>query len=242
MANPHAKSIILFLASLLLLSACSPLTSTAQGPSIPGLAQTLAAQTLTAQQGSWPANESPTPSLLPTIDLLTSNILPESTPVPIVVPDPLLTPFTNGQNSESAIQSPENCVNAAEFIKDISIPDNTVLNGGQRFIKTWQFKNVGTCTWTPDYAVVFVWGAKMSANSPKFIGRAIAPGHFVEVSTELRAPKEPGQYSASWIFQDADGHQFGTGYEAKQPFWIVIAILKSGGALLGGSGPCLGKG
>jgi hypothetical protein len=133
------------------------------------------------------------------------------------------------------------CINAAEFIKDVTIPDNTLMKCGARFIKTWQFKNTGTCTWTPDYALVFIWGDQMGGASPKPIGQSIAPGQLVEISTELQAPKQPGMYQGSWTFQDAEGVQFGTGPEAKQVFWVSIAAQTRLGQIFGTSleGGCL---
>jgi hypothetical protein len=110
------------------------------------------------------------------------------------------------------------------FYKDVTVPDNEVIKKGQRFIKTWQIKNSGSCTWTPDYAIVFIWGDQMNGETPKPIGQTIAPGQTIEVSTELEAPTEPGQYQGSWSFQDADGQQFGTGSQAEQFFWVAIVV------------------
>ena len=81
----------------------------------------------------------------------------------------------------------------------------------------------------------------MDGASPKPLGQAIAPGQYVEISTELQAPKEPGLYQGSWIFQDAEGVQFGTGPEAKQAFWVSIAAQTIGGNIFGGflDGGCI---
>ena len=222
------KIFALLMISSLALSACSTIVSSTPGPSIPGLAQTLAAETLTARQGGQPGAGLQATLQSPQIVGPADEFAPTSTPEPIYTTAPLLTPFRNNPQLGSAAEEPEKCLNAAEFVKDITIPDNTPMKAGARFIKTWQFKNSGTCTWTPDYAVVLIWGDSMSGETPKPLGRSVEPGQFIEISTELQAPTTPGVYQSSWIFQSPDGVQFGTGYQARQFFWVSIVIQGKG--------------
>lgn len=220
MQNSLRKPLLFLLVITLLLSACSTFDSATPGPLIPGLAQTLAAETMTAQQkirldtGSQ-AQQQKIEGALPAFEYVAT-----STPAPTGTPIPMLTPFF----SNSQVGSGDNCINAAVFIKDVTVPDNEIIKKGQRFVKTWQFKNSGSCTWTPDYSIVFIWGDRMNGPTPKPIGQTIAPGQTIEVSTELTAPSEPGQYQGSWSFQDTDGQQFGTGAQAKQFFWVAIVV------------------
>jgi hypothetical protein len=237
----HRLTLVL-LASLLTLSACSALATPVAQPLIPGLAQTLAAQTLTAQQGGWQASGAPISTQPPPAELPGEPIQPTSTPSPAETPIPLLTPQADSRLTGSSLQPSEPCTNAAEFIRDVSIPDNTMMKRGERFIKTWQFKNTGTCTWTPDYAVIFVWGERMGGASPKALGQTIAPGQIVEISTELQAPKETGGFQGSWIFQDPEGNQFGTGYEARNLFWVNITVVGKLDQFFGGKVGCIGGG
>lgn len=241
MKNTLQKLIALLLVCSLFLSACSTLTTSTPGPLIPGLSQTLAAETLTAQQGGKPGAQSQALELSPQEGLPTFEFASTITPGPTETPVPQLTPFENSSKLGSAPQSVEKCVNAAEFVKDISVPDNTLMKSGERFIKTWQFKNSGTCTWTPDYELVFIYGDRMGGETPKPLGRSISPGQFVEVSVELVAPKDPGEYQGSWIFQDTEGNQFGTGYQARQFFWVAIAIAGKLDRFFRGGG-CIGGG
>ena len=44
------------------------------------------------------------------------------------------------------------------FVKDVTVPDGTGFAPGEIFVKTWRLKNRGTCTWTPDYMLVFTSG------------------------------------------------------------------------------------
>jgi hypothetical protein len=220
MQNSLRKLILLLLATSLILSACSSFNNSTPGPLIPGLAQTLAAETLTAQQQIGLGSGSHSLQQQIQDPLPTYAYMPTSTPDPTGTPIPLLTPFLGNARDGSA----EKCINAAAFIKDVSVPDDELIKKGQRFVKTWQFKNSGSCTWTPDYAIVFIWGDRMSGVTPKPLGQTIHPGQTIDVSTELQAPTEPGQYQGSWTFQDADGNQFGTGNQAKQFFWVSIIV------------------
>jgi hypothetical protein len=237
------KLIALLLVVLFFLSACSNLAVSTPGPLIPGLAETLAAETLTAQQSVKFSLVSPVPQQSPQEASPSYQYPPTSTPELIETTVPQLTPFQNSIQLSSAAQSTEDCLNAAEFIKDISVPDFSPMKAGQRFIKTWQLKNSGTCTWTPDYALVFVWGNRMSGVTPKPLGRTVTPGQVIEVSTEMQAPIEPGDYQGSWIFQDANGNQFGTGYQGKQFFWVAISVQGKNDRYFGGDpGGCKGGG
>ena len=38
----------------------------------------------------------------------------------------------------------------------MTIPDNARIPPGTFFTKTWRIRNIGYCTWTEDYALVFV--------------------------------------------------------------------------------------
>jgi hypothetical protein len=235
MQNCLHKLNLFLLASTLLLTACSATGSAAPGPSIPGLAQTLAAETMTVQEkGALAAGLQPQPQeiqgALPAYEYMSTD-----TPVPTATLVPILTPFV----SNSRVGSAKDCINAAAFVSDVTVPDNEIMKKGQRFTKTWQFKNSGSCTWTPEYSIIFIWGEQMKGETPKPIGKTVTPGQTVEVSTQLQAPDEPGEYQGSWSFQDAEGHQFGTGSEGKQFFWVAIIVpgkLDWGGA--GGAGGC----
>jgi hypothetical protein len=162
--------------------------------------------------------------------------------VPAEAPSITSTPLQDNTLTGSSLQEAEPCINAAEFVRDVSIPDNTMMKKGERFIKTWQFKNTGTCTWTPEYAVIFVWGDQMGGASPKPLGQTVTPGQLIEISTELQAPKETGGYQGSWIFQDPEGNQFGTGEQARNLFWVNITVVGKLDQFFGGKVGCIGGG
>ncbi len=214
---------VFWLISLVLLSACSAWARPTAAPAIPGLAQTMAAQTLTAQQGMYsPFLPTPTP-------LLAANTLPrDQAPVnPVaVVPEPA-EPTPSGSELKTGAIIPK-CINAADFVEDITIPDETELKGSQRFTKTWRFKNAGTCTWNANYSVVFVWGIRMGAPDRIPLAHVVSPGETIDVSVPLLAPRDNDYYQGNWMFQDDLGENFGTGYRGRNYFWVRIFVGGSG--------------
>ena len=94
----------------------------------------------------------------------------------------------------------------ATFIKDVTVPDDTVFGPGATFKKTWRLKNVGTCPWTSGYDLVFVSGDDMSGAAEKLLtGTTIAPGQTLDVSVDLKAPSAEGVYRGDWRLRDSGG-------------------------------------
>ena len=111
----------------------------------------------------------------------------------------------------------------AAFVKDVTIPDGTWLSPGEVFTKTWRLKNVGTCTWTPDYDVVFYGGAQMSGVTMQVPGY-VAPGQYVDVAVTFTAPSAAGHYTGYWLLRNANGGLFGTGDAADETFYVDINV------------------
>jgi len=44
---------------------------------------------------------------------------------------------------------------AAAFVKDVTVSDGSLISPGSSFKKTWRLQNIGTCTWTSSYALVW---------------------------------------------------------------------------------------
>jgi len=204
--------------SMVLMSFLNACVSTPQQnfePKIPGLAQTLAVQTLNARPSR------PLIALQPTKGLAAFNLAPTFTPFLTRTPVPQLT-------SAPYYMSAHKCENAAEFVKDITVQDGEVLRPGKKFTKTWEIKNTGTCTWTPDYSLVYVWGDQLNGISPSPLGRTVKPGYFVDIAIDMVAPLVPGDYQSDWMLQDPDGNQFGTGYNATEHIWASISCAMPG--------------
>jgi archaellum component FlaG (FlaF/FlaG flagellin family) len=223
----HKRSlVILILALLFTASACSVLATPTERPSIPGLPATLAAQTMAASDELYHLICSPTPSPVkttpsPEVEAYVSNVTVQMhTLAPTRTLVPMLTPYLAAALPESKAT----CFDAAEFVKDVSIPDGTSIKPKQKFTKVWSIKNIGTCTWGSDYAVVYVWGDQMKGVSPQPIDEIVEPGAVIQIAINLVAPLNPGSYQGDWMLQDAEANRFGTGYKAREHFWVAINV------------------
>jgi len=97
------------------------------------------------------------------------------------------------------------------FVADVTIPDGSVLAPGQAFTKTWEIRNVGTCTWTTAYSLVFAFGTPMGTSPAVNLPAAVASGVTADFSVNMVAPSTPGHYRSYWRFRNAAGNQFGVG-------------------------------
>lgn len=153
-----------------------------------------------------------TPTPLPTL-------APPATPTPFPTasPFPTLTPII-------ATATPEKLCNAARFVDDVTIPDGTRLNPGESFVKIWELENVGTCTWSEDYELVFSRGDQMSGPDSLSIDQEVEPGDSIQIAVDLIAPTSKGEYRGYWMLSDEEGETFGVGSSAKSAFWVDIEV------------------
>ena len=81
------------------------------------------------------------------------------------------TPLVTGTNpfptfsllTATPVAAPVVVCEAAAFVKDVTISDGTSFGRSANFTKIWRIQNVGTCSWSPSFSVVFVGGTQMSA-------------------------------------------------------------------------------
>lgn len=175
----------------------------------------MALQTLIAQLTVTPAIPSPIPTATPAPQEATATALPPTT-APTTLPT--LAPAT-------PTATPIPC-NWAKFIKDVTVPDGTEFRPGESFTKTWRLQNIGSCTWTADYALVFANGNAMDGPASQKLNTTVRPGETVDISVNLKAPTNPGDYTGNWKLRSADGVVFGLGRNADQPFWVKIKVVQ----------------
>jgi hypothetical protein len=112
------------------------------------------------------------------------------------------------------------------FIYDVTIPDGTIMSPNQTFTKTWLLRNIGTCSWTSGYRLVFITGNPMGGSTtPLLTTGTIPPGQSVEASVSLKAPATAGTYEGYWKLSDANGTLFGL---QGAPFWVRIKVMTTG--------------
>ncbi|MCJ7432684.1 MAG: NBR1-Ig-like domain-containing protein, partial [Anaerolineales bacterium] len=112
----------------------------------------------------------------------------------------------------------------AQFIADVTVPDGTTFAPATPFLKTWRLKNVGTCTWTTGYALIFDTGEKMGGLDSVPMPTNVAPGQTVNVSVNLTAPNAGGTYRGYWKFKNSVGAVFGIGSAGTKSFWVEIRV------------------
>ena len=197
----------------------SPATSSTLGPAEIG---TLSAQTVNAMQDQTLAAQG---TVLPQPgDTLIATAGPNDTAtvaLPTVTPTVFVPSVTN---TTAASSTPVPC-NWAKFITDVSIPDGWTTAPSDHFTKTWRLQNIGTCTWTSGYTLLFDHGDQMGAPfSQQLTPGTVAPGGMVDVSVDLVSPATAGTYQGFFILRAPDSTLFGIGPSANGAFWVKIIV------------------
>ena len=151
---------------------------------------------------------------------------PVLTFTPISNPVLTYTPISNPVLTFTPISNPIPVVlcDAASFVEDVTIPDGTVLSRGTNFTKVWRVQNIGSCTWTPSYAVVFVNGDGLGAATSVPLSGYVYPGNYVDLPINMTAPNTDGHYEGFWELSNASGGLFGIGPQANNSFWVDVNV------------------
>lgn len=207
------KSIFLALVLIVIL-ACSPLAAATPQPAATlNALYTSAAETLNAMSTQGAISLTPQPSPTGTLSMPTSSPIAFET-------------FT----AVPPIQPSAKC-DAAAFVTDVTYPDGSSVGLGVSFTKIWRIKNVGTCTWTTSYALVYVTGEKFGAQSAVSMPGNIGPGQTVDIPVQMTAPNQSGRFKGYWKLRNASGILFGVGNSGEEN--IYVDVNTSGYAVLG---------
>ncbi len=201
-----------------LAAACTPQEIPVTGDNV----ATAAAQTVSAIQTQFEFStlvaEVTRAAAATSTSTVTPTLEPSLTPTPIPptsTPTPTFTPTA----------TPRPC-NWAEFVADISVSDGTDFQPGTAFTKTWRLRNIGTCTWTRAYMLVFDRGDQMNGQLESGLPGAVRPGETIDVSVDLRAPNQDGTVQGFWKLRSESGVSFGLGGSLNDPFWVKIDVIK----------------
>lgn len=116
------------------------------------------------------------------------------------------------------------CTRSIGFEEDLTVPDDTVFNPGEEFVKSWRLRNTGTCPWIEGYSLAFVGGDQMGSPETQPLEKVVAPGQTVDVSVALTAPEESGEYRGNWQIADANDEPFGVGGLIEEAFYTQIVV------------------
>ena len=107
----------------------------------------------------------------------------------------------------------DSCYNSV-FEGDVTIPDGTVLKGGEDFQKVWKIRNTGTCTWDEGFTLVYIGGSKPDLDPYNFEFKKssdfVVGGKAIDIGLNLTAPCTPGKYEGHWRMRNDGGYYFGT--------------------------------
>jgi hypothetical protein len=115
----------------------------------------------------------------------------------------------------------------AQFVTDVTVPDGTKYEPGTAFTKTWRLRNIGTCTWTKSYSMVYDSGEKMGTTLSVPFTADVPPGGTIDLSVNMTAPTTSGHYIGYWKFKNASGGTFGIGFNANRSWWVEINVTSS---------------
>ncbi len=157
------------------------------------------------------------------------------TPTPAIIITPTI-----------AITAPPNCNDGAVLLRDVTIQDNTQVKPNEKFTKTWEFQNTGTCPWL-NYTLVFAAGDAMGAPLSAPIAVTVSNEKAL-VSVDLTAPASNGSYTGYFTLHNSADKIVLIGIE--KTFWVKIVVsagtivpttsganpTQSGGTITGGGG------
>lgn len=192
------------LLALLLVAGC------AAGNETPDIGATAAAMAdvLVEEQLTQLALANPTETPIP------PTITPETTPTfTMIVPTLTTAPQVN---------LTQLCLSAT--LASETVADDTIMEPGEYFEKSWTLANTGTCTWTDEYAIVFHHGDSMNASTSVNLPGYVAPGASFTFSLFMNAPLTAGSHTGFYMLQSPDGIFFGVGENANIPIYVRIVV------------------
>jgi hypothetical protein len=119
-------------------------------------------------------------------------------------------PFDFEQYAEIQVPraaAPAHKLDELRWLADVTVPDETVMEAGEPFVKTWRVRNSGETAWGPGYTLAFFGDEQMGGPQSVPLPPA-APGDVVEVSVALTAPDKPGSQRSTWKPRNPQGDFF----------------------------------
>ena len=116
---------------------------------------------------------------------------------------------------------------AATYVSE-TIPDNTKVNGGASFTKTWTIRNSGTSTWNSSYKLRWVSGSLSTSHSDIPISGSVAPGGTYTFSVPMKAPasqSSESSYRDDWKFTNPSGTTINI--SGSSTIWAIVKVSAS---------------
>jgi hypothetical protein len=142
---------------------------------------------------------------------VTPTLIPTSAPV---ATEPAGTPVVTVTGTVAGA-----VCDSSQYVSDVTVPDGTVMQPGQKFTKTWKVKNVGTCPWTTSYSIVYGGYADKLSGQTTALTAEVTPNQEADISIDLIAPTKTGNYVSAWRLANAQNFPFGE-------FLTVVIVVR----------------
>ncbi len=162
------------------------------------------------------------PSNTPVTPTITNTPVPPTAP-PVDTSTPTVVPVVKTPTNPV----PQTPCNKALYITDVNYPDGTEILINKDFTKTWRLQNVGSCSWTSGYKLIFDSGDRMSAPDETVLTNgSVDPGEMVDISVQLKSPADTGTYKGYFRLKSPDNVVFGINNSGTDAFWVEIIAIK----------------
>ncbi|KAG8082363.1 hypothetical protein GUJ93_ZPchr0014g47553 [Zizania palustris] len=107
------------------------------------------------------------------------------------------------------------------FVKDVSVPDGTIMAPATPFTKIWRMHNNGSTMWPFGTQLVWVGGDLFACHSSVKLGISVDGfpiDQEIDIGVDFVAPAKPGSYISYWRLASPTGQMFG------QQVWVLIQV------------------
>lgn len=96
----------------------------------------------------------------------------------------------------------------SKFVADVTVPDGTTVEVGERFEKVWELENAGFVTWHGRWLREENPGNGLVPENAMVRIAHTEPGNAVQIAVRFQAPKYPATCESLWKMVDASGRYF----------------------------------
>jgi hypothetical protein len=113
----------------------------------------------------------------------------------------------------------------AEFLRDVTVPDNSKLAAGSLFTKTWKVRNSGSCPWTADFKLALFSGERMDGKDDT-LDVNVPVGAELDLFVPMIAPTDTTKtHRGDWKLKNPQGTWFGVGITGSDSLYVLIQVF-----------------
>lgn len=118
-----------------------------------------------------------------------------------------------------------------EWVRDVTIPDDSLIGTGQSFRKIWEVRNAGTVPWRGRYLTrIGTSNSTYTLASPLRVEVPDAdPGELVQITVDLVAPSTPGTKQVHWKQTDEQGREYFPGPQYTYGIYCRVVVVDNDG-------------